>query len=131
MTGTMAATDADRFAEARTLEYVLLGQISGAMVLADKNPSDRQVLESVVSYNRNLWDTWLTDLQHRDNRLPKELKLSLSQLVVWVKKETQRVLEGHGTCRNLVKVNQLIMAGLAPRQGPAAVGPGRSAALTA
>jgi len=115
----MSATDnpkaEDRFSEARTMEYVLLGQISGAMVLADKNPSDRKVLESVVHYNKNLWDTWLIDLQDRDNRLPKELKLSLGQLAVWVKNETQRVLDGHNTCRNLVKVNQLIMAGLAPK----------------
>jgi flagellar protein FlaF len=121
----------DRFAEARTIEYVLLGQISGAMVLADKNPNDRAVLNSVVSYNRNLWDTWLSDLQRRDNRLPTELKRSLSQLAVWVKKETERVLDGRGNCRNLVKVNQLIMAGLAPRDGADAANAGQCAAVTA
>jgi flagellar protein FlaF len=131
MSADNALTDADRFADARTMEYVLLGQISGAMVLADKNPDDREVLESVVHYNKNLWETWLTDLQHRDNRLPRELKLSLGQLATWVTQESKRVLDGHGSCRNLVKVNQLIMAGLAPR--PDAVAPGRAggAALTA
>jgi flagellar protein FlaF len=122
------ATDADRFSDARTMEYVLLGQISGAMVLADKNPNDRQILESVVHYNKNLWETWLTDLQHRDNRLPRELKLSLGQLAMWVKQESKRVLDGHGSCRNLVKVNHLIMAGLAPRPEAGAQG---GAALTA
>jgi flagellar protein FlaF len=115
------AQNADRYSEARTLEYVLLGQISGALLLVDKNPTDRHALESVISYNSNLWDTWLIDLQHRDNRLPKELKQSLSELAIWVKSESKRVLAGHGSCRNLVKVNQLIMAGLAPRaSAPAA-----------
>jgi flagellar protein FlaF len=128
MTEAVAAEDLDSAADARTLEYVLLGQISGAMLLAANNPSDRKVLESVVQCNRNLWETWLTDLQHRDNRLPKELRLSLGQLARWVTKESQRVLDGHRTCRNLVKVNQLIMAGLSARGGSAA---GAGAVLTA
>src|SRR5258708_2294676 len=118
MTDKPTAKANDAYAEARTMEYVLLGQISGAMVLADKNPSDRKVLESVVHYNKNLWDTWLVDLQHRENRLPKELKLSLGQLAVWVKNETQKILAGEGNCRNLVKVNQLIMAGVGPEPLP-------------
>ncbi|MBI1778282.1 MAG: hypothetical protein HYR63_23335 [Proteobacteria bacterium] len=131
MTATPIAKDADAFSDARTMEYVLLGQISGAMVLADKNPSDRRVLESVVHYNKNLWDTWVVDLQDSNNRLPKELKLSLGQLAAWVNKETKRILEGQGNCRNLVKVNQLIMAGLAPQRSAPAASTARGAALSA
>src|SRR5258708_34273499 len=103
MTDKPTAKANDAYAEARTMEYVLLGQISGAMVLADKNPSDRKVLESVVHYNKNLWDTWLVDLQHRENRLLKVVKPSPGQLAHWAKNETQKILAVKGTCRIIRK----------------------------
>ena len=59
-----------------------------------------------------LWDAFLHDLSDPENRLPSELKKKIISLCLWVRRETDAVIDGKTRVDDLIKVNRNIMDGL-------------------
>ena len=95
----------------RDVEFRLLGSVTGAL-LAAKDQSDRRRVFDAVLWNQRVWDAFLVDLTHEDNRLPVELKRRLVGLCLWVRNETDAIIDGRGDVDALVAVNRNIMDGL-------------------
>jgi len=100
----------------RVLEYRLLGMVTAAMIEAEKKPKPAQHPARVDAayWNKQIWDHLMVDLTHEDNGLPKELKVSLVNIGIWVNKETRSVMDRKTDCSTLIEINQIIMQGLKP-----------------
>lgn len=117
MTGYSAYRKAQNVTESsRDIEYRLLAQVTGALI--DANTPDTPLAKrfDVVLWNRNVWAVLREDLLDPRNQLPKELKLSLVSLSIWVEKETFTILDGQSELDSLIDVNKSIMEGLKPRE---------------
>lgn len=100
----------------RALEYRLLGMVTAAMIEAEKKPQPAQHPARVDAayWNKQIWDHLMVDLTHEDNKLPKELRVSLVNIGVWVNKEVRSVMDRKSDCSTLIEINQIIMQGLKP-----------------
>jgi flagellar biosynthesis regulator FlaF len=100
----------------RALEYRLLGMVTAAMIEAEKKPKPalHSARVDAVYWNKKIWDHLMVDLTHEDNKLPKELKVSLVNIGIWVNKETRAVMDSKSDCSTLIEINQIIMQGLKP-----------------
>ena len=117
MNGYSAYRKAQNVTESsRDIEYRLLAQVTGALI--DANAADTPLAKrfDVVLWNRNVWAVLREDLLDPRNQLPKELKLSLVSLSIWVEKETFTILDGQRELDALIDVNKSIMDGLKPRE---------------
>lgn len=107
----------------RDIEYRLLGQVTAALVNADKffatastNVEHKKTLVDAVLWNNNVWSVFRVDLLDQDNQLPKELKAQLISLSLFVERETQAVMDGEADLEALIDINQQIIEGLRPKQ---------------
>ena len=100
----------------RALEYRLLGMVTAAMIEAEKKPQAalHPARVDAVYWNKQIWDHLMVDLTHEDNKLPKELKVSLVNIGIWVNKEVRSVMDRKTDCSTLIEINQIIMQGLKP-----------------
>jgi len=100
----------------RALEYRLLGMVTAAMIEAEKKPDAARFPARVDAayWNKQIWDHLMVDLTHEDNKLPKELRVSLVNIGIWVNKETRSVMDRKSDCSTLIEINQIIMQGLKP-----------------
>lgn len=100
----------------RALEYRLLGMVTAAMIEAEKKPEPERFPARVDAayWNKQIWDHLMVDLTHDENRLPKELRVSLVNIGVWVNKEVRSVMDRKTDCSTLIEINQIIMQGLKP-----------------
>jgi flagellar protein FlaF len=105
--------------EPRDVEFRLLGSVTGAL-LAAKEQTDRRRLFDAVLWNQRVWDAFLVDLTHEENRLPVELKRRLVGLCLWVRNETDAIIDGRGDVDALVNVNRNVMDGLRGTVAPPA-----------
>ncbi|MSP90152.1 MAG: flagellar biosynthesis regulatory protein FlaF [Alphaproteobacteria bacterium] len=96
----------------RALEYRLLGQVTAALLDANRKDAEKPKLIDALLWNKNVWDHFMLDLQDEGNRLPKETKSALIGIDIWVNRETSRVMEGATDCDGLIEINQIIMEGL-------------------
>ncbi|EKE74999.1 flagellar biosynthesis regulator FlaF [Oceanibaculum indicum] len=100
----------------RALEYRLLGMVTAAMIEAEKKPDAARFPARVDAayWNKQIWDHLMVDLTHDENKLPKELRVSLVNIGVWVNKEVRSVMDRKTDCSTLIEINQIIMQGLKP-----------------
>ncbi|MDM7947703.1 MAG: flagellar biosynthesis regulator FlaF [Oceanibaculum nanhaiense] len=100
----------------RALEYRLLGMVTAAMIEAEKKPKPalHPARVDAAYWNKQIWDHLMVDLTHEDNKLPKELRVSLVNIGIWVNKETRSVMDRKSDCSTLIEINQIIMQGLKP-----------------
>ncbi len=96
----------------RAVEYRLLGQVTAALLDAGKNLNDKPKLIGAILWNKNVWDHFLIEVQDDANRLPKDLRVKITNIGIWVNKETSRVMDGESNVDGLVEINQIIMEGL-------------------
>lgn len=101
----------NRVENGRQIEYRLLGQVTGALI-AVQNESDRRKFFDAVLWNQRVWDAFLHDLSEQENRLPTELKQQIISLCLWVRRETDAIIDGKSQVDDLIKVNRNIMDGL-------------------
>lgn len=113
MSGYSAYSKAARSYESpRSVEYRLLGQVTGALIAARDNEGDVRKRMDALLWNKQVWDAFLVDLNSDGNQLPTELKQSLIGLALWVNRETSLVMDGEADLDALIDVNQNIMEGL-------------------
>ena len=99
----------------KDIEYRLLGQVTAALMGADKFGSSMKMVADAVLWNRDVWATFRLDLTHAENGLPQSLKKQLVDLSFWIERETRDVLDSRSDLKTLIEVNRNIMEGLKPK----------------
>lgn len=112
--GLSAYQRARGFAEApRSTEHRLLGQVTGALIEADRRGLKGAALVDVIHWNREVWATFGATCADGANRLPPPLRASIISLSLWVDRHSSEVIAGRAAIVDLIEVNRLIMDGLA------------------
>jgi flagellar protein FlaF len=96
----------------RAAEYRLFGQVTGALIDAQKNGIKGGPLAEAVDWNRRLWGTLAADCMDDRNRLPKEVRAQIVSLSLWVTRYSKDVMRRGASMDPLITVNRTIMQGL-------------------
>jgi flagellar protein FlaF len=98
----------------REAEYRLFGQVTRALIEAEKLEPLHPGRMDALDWNRRLWSALATDCSDAENGLPAPLRASIISLSLWVSSHTSAVMRREEEIEALVDVNRLIMQGLAP-----------------
>ena len=96
----------------RAAEYRLFGQVTGALIEAQKNGFRGGPLAEAVDWNRRLWGTLAADCMDDRNRLPREVRAQIVSLSMWVTRYSKDVMRQGASMDPLIEVNRTIMQGL-------------------
>jgi flagellar biosynthesis activator protein FlaF len=96
----------------RQTEYRLFGQVTGALISAQKTGITGGPLAEAVDWNRKLWRTLAADCLDDRNQLPQELRANIVSLSLWVTKYSKEVTRQGASLDPLIDVNRTIMQGL-------------------
>jgi flagellar biosynthesis activator protein FlaF len=96
----------------RSTEYRLFGQVTGALLDAQKKGAKGGPLVDAVDWNKRLWRTLATDCMDDRNQLPQALRANIISLSVWVRRYSKEVTRGGATIEPLIEINRTIMQGL-------------------
>ncbi|MDI7774250.1 flagellar biosynthesis regulator FlaF [Asticcacaulis sp. EMRT-3] len=110
-------TTAARAEDPRQTEYRLFGQVTRALMEAEK--LDRsQICERMdaLDWNRRMWSMLAADCALEGNRLPDQIRANIISLSIWVNKHTSLVMRNAEEIAPLININRIIMQGLAPSQ---------------
>ena len=99
----------------RDTEYRLFGQVTHALIEADKGRADFKKLIDALDWNRRLWSTLAVDCSSSANQLPPTLRAQIISLSLWVSRFSSEVAKSRGSLEPLIDVNRAIMQGLAQR----------------
>ena len=99
----------------RDTEYRLFGQVTHALIEADKGRGDFKKLIDALDWNRRLWSTLAVDCSSSANQLPPTLRAQIISLSLWVSRFSSEVAKSRGSLEPLIDVNRAIMQGLAQR----------------
>ncbi|WP_281302172.1 MULTISPECIES: flagellar biosynthesis regulator FlaF [unclassified Iodidimonas] len=94
-------------------EYRLFGRVTGALIEAKEKELSGAALMKALDWNRRLWSTLAVDCGAEENSLPKETRAQIISLSIYVSKTTSRVFRGEMPIDDLIKINKIIMEGLA------------------
>ncbi|MDQ4420649.1 flagellar biosynthesis regulator FlaF [Sphingobium sp. DEHP117] len=112
--GLSAYQRARSFSEApRSAEHRLLGQVTGALIEAERAALKGAALVDVIHWNREIWATFGATCADGGNRLPAPLRASIISLSLWVDRHSSEIIAGRAALSDLIEVNRLIMEGLA------------------
>jgi flagellar protein FlaF len=101
--------------DSRSVEYRLLGQVTGELIAASEDAKDIARRTSALQWNRQMWSAFRIDLVGEDNKLPEDLKAKLISLSFFVDRETTDVLYERSNFDALIEINRSIMKGLMPQ----------------
>ncbi|MDE3114624.1 MAG: flagellar biosynthesis regulator FlaF [Pseudomonadota bacterium] len=96
----------------RGTEYRLFGQVTGALIEAQKKGIKGGPLAETVDWNRRLWGTLAADCMDDRNRLPKEVRAQIVSLSLWVTQYSKQVTRTGASMDPLIEINRTIMQGL-------------------
>lgn len=102
----------------RSIEYRLLGQVTAALLDAERDPKNTTKLVEAALWNRRVWAAFKVDLLDPGNRLPPELRGRLVSLALWVERETAQILAFKSDVSYVISLNKSIMDGLRPKAVP-------------
>jgi len=102
----------------RSIEYRLLGQVTAALIDADRDPSNSVKLVEAALWNRRVWGALKVDLLAPDNRLPPDLRGKLVSLALLIERETTQILSFKSDLSWVIGINKTIMEGLKPKAMP-------------
>jgi flagellar protein FlaF len=107
-----------RAEDGKSAEYRLFGQVTRALMEADKAPvEDIRTRIDALDWNRRLWSTLASDCSNPDNLLGGPMRAQIISLSIWVSKHSSAVMRQEEEIGPLVDINRIIMQGLAG--GPA------------
>ncbi|MFA5489701.1 MAG: flagellar biosynthesis regulator FlaF [Candidimonas sp.] len=90
-------------------EFELLITISGHLSRA-KTTND---LIDVLLWNKRIWDIFANDCADENNPFPRELKLNIIKLSMFVNSHTMNILNGIDTDIDiLIEINKIVARGL-------------------
>ncbi|MBU0723806.1 MAG: flagellar biosynthesis regulator FlaF [Alphaproteobacteria bacterium] len=96
----------------RAAEHRLLGNVTAALLAADREPDDKRKLVDALLWNKQVWDNLVIEIRDDDNLLPDQLRDSIVGIGTWVMQETYRVMDGDSDVKSLIEINTIIMEGL-------------------
>ena len=108
-------TAAQRTENPRLTEYRLFGQVTRALMDAEK--LDRsQIVERMeaLDWNRRMWSVLASDCSVDSNGLPDMVRANIISLSIWVNKHTTLVMRNLEEIAPLIEINRIIMQGLVP-----------------
>jgi flagellar protein FlaF len=108
-----AYKDAQRATEdPRVTEYRLFGQVTGALLDAQKNGAIGTPLVEAIDWNRRLWRTLAADCMDDRNTLSQDVRAKIISLSLWVSKYSRQVTREKAPITPLIEINRNIMQGL-------------------
>ncbi len=96
----------------RETEYRLFGQVTGALIAAQRDGITGGPLAETVDWNRRLWRTLATDCLDDRNQLPQQVRANIVSLSLWVTKYSKEVTRKGAPLDPLIDINRTIMQGL-------------------
>ena len=96
----------------RQTEYRLFGQVTGALITAQRSGTTGGPLAEAVDWNRKLWRTLAAECLDDRNQLPQGLRANIVSLSLWVTKYSKEVTRKGASLDPLIDVNRTIMQGL-------------------
>jgi flagellar biosynthesis activator protein FlaF len=96
----------------RQTEYRLFGQVTGALITAQKEGVTGGPLAETLDWNRQLWRTLAADCLDDRNQLPAGVRANIVSLSLWVTKYTKQVTRAGAPLDPLISINRTIMEGL-------------------
>jgi flagellar biosynthesis activator protein FlaF len=97
----------------RTTEYRLFGQVTGALIEAQKRGVAGGPLAETLDWNRTLWRTLAADCMDDRNALTEDVRAKIVSLSLWVTKYSKQVTREGAPLDPLIEINRNIMQGLA------------------
>ena len=108
-----AYQNAQRISEdPRQTEYRLFGQVTGALINAQKVHASGGCLIETIDWNRRVWRTLAADCLDEHNQLPEGVRAQIVSLSLWVNKYSKEVTRQGAPLDPLIAVNRTIMEGL-------------------
>ena len=104
---TQAATE-----DPRVTEYRLFGQVTGALITAQRAGTTGGPLAEAVDWNRKVWRTLAAECLDERNQLPQALRANIVSLSLWVTKYSKEVTRQGAPLDPLIDINRTIMQGL-------------------
>jgi flagellar biosynthesis activator protein FlaF len=98
--------------DSRTTEYRLFGQVTGALIDAQRNGRSGSPLVEAVDWNKKLWRTLAADCMDERNQLPQDVRAKIVSLSLWIAKYSRSVTRDGASLDPLIQVNRTIMQGL-------------------
>ena len=98
--------------DARSTEYRLFGQVTGALIDVQKTGKDGSPLVEAIDWNKRLWRTLAADCMDDRNQLPEEVRAKIVSLSLWIAKYSRQVTREGASLDPLIQVNRTIMQGL-------------------
>ena len=109
-------TAATRAENPRDTEYRLFGQVTRALLEADR--MDKSMIRDrmdALDWNRRMWSVLGADCSVDGNGLPDIVRANIISLSIWVNKHTSLVMRNQEEIAPLIEINRIIMQGLAPQ----------------
>ena len=114
-------TTAQRTENPRLTEYRLFGQVTRALLDAEKLDRSKIVERmEALDWNRRMWSALAADCSVEGNGLPDIVRANIISLSIWVNKHTSQVMRSSEEIGPLIEINRIIMQGLAPTGADAA-----------
>ena len=96
----------------RNTEYRLFGQVTGALIDANRAGTKGKPLLDAIDWNRRMWGALAGDCMSDSNGLSRELRAQIVSLSIWVNKYSSEVMHKNAPIDPLIDVNRNIMQGL-------------------
>lgn len=96
----------------RESEYRLFGQVTGALISAQRGNLSGGPLAEAVDWNRKLWRTLAADCLDDRNQLPEQLRANIVSLSLFVTRYSKEVTRKGAPLDPLIDINRSIMQGL-------------------
>ena len=96
----------------RATEYRLFGQVTGALIGAQRTGAKGGPLAETIDWNRTLWRTLAADCLDDRNSLPQDVRAKIVSLSLWVTKYSKEVTRQDASLEPLIELNRTIMQGL-------------------
>jgi flagellar biosynthesis activator protein FlaF len=102
----------------RQLEYRLFSSVTRALMdvralMQSKHPGDVAKIAAAIGWNRDVWNHLMPEVLDEANALPKDAKVSLINICIFVNKHTDKITYGQSTdVGPLIDINRNIMDGL-------------------
>jgi flagellar protein FlaF len=96
----------------RATEYRLFGQVTGALIDAQRAGMKGGPLAEKVDWNRKLWRTLASDCLDDRNQLPVDVRAKIVSLSLWVSRYSKQVMRKGAPVTPLIEINRHIMQGL-------------------
>jgi len=96
----------------RATEYRLFGQVTGALIDAQKRGVAGGPLAEALDWNRALWRTLAADCMDDRNLLTEDVRAKIVSLSLWITKYSKQVTREGASLDPLIEINRTIMQGL-------------------